>query len=336
MERKELTPTQLKYKLSSISDVLENIETPGWINQRSPRAVNLRLDVDPQTKLRNLTRPISGIIAIKRRLNTLYSSYQASIDNLESIASEAPISPPIQEYPTPPKVFDLERRIPNLHQIIDSYLSQIDQYHITKPITGSQLTRFFPRVKATDVKKAIERGYITPERGRDRHPIYNLTEIVTLLYIRNHGNNLSPRLIKELREIIDEEIAQWDKTKKEQSEDRKTLHSNKPSSPIETKSSTQLSIEDQIRIIITSVKDRRLSYPLTPAQIKNLFPEVDLGKIGRAINRNLIGASDKGGNLGLFEKDVVYLIFVSSLKKGLTNKRANEVREIIEKESVQL
>lgn len=59
--------TRILHKFERATTVFEHLDTPGWVEENSPQAVKLRL-TDPESVIDNLTRPVSGIIAIKRRL----------------------------------------------------------------------------------------------------------------------------------------------------------------------------------------------------------------------------------------------------------------------------
>lgn len=118
-----------------------------------------------------------------------------------------PYEPPVEK----PRITQVEQRDTEVRQRINSFLDRITELGITRSINGPQLTRFFPRVKRNFFEQAVERGYINPERGRDHHPVYKVEEIIVLLYIREYGNNLTSRQVKELREIIEEEMGKREK-----------------------------------------------------------------------------------------------------------------------------
>lgn len=108
-----------------------------------------------------------------------------------------------------PKYKEIERRDPQVRQTVRGTLDRIEAHRINKPVSTVQLVKFFPNLKAKFVTQIEEdKRYITPERGRDgRHPVFNREEITFLLYVREHGNNLTPRLVKDLKDIIDEEVS---------------------------------------------------------------------------------------------------------------------------------
>lgn len=141
-------------------------------------------------------------------LEILLQMEDADEDKSKPLSSDVPSAMPkfVQEPLVLPKISSLERRYPQVRQTIGLYLDQITENNIAGPINGSQLTKFFTRIKATDTARAIEKGIITPETGRDNHPAYKTKEIAILLYIKNQGNSLTPRMVKDLQEIVDEEI----------------------------------------------------------------------------------------------------------------------------------
>lgn len=127
----------------------------------------------------------------------------------ETVQPTTLTEPTVDKMPESPKLKEIERRDPQIRETINELQDRLDAKGINKPINNPQLTKFFPSLKHNFVEQAIiERGYISPLRGRDHHPVFNREEITLLLYVREHGNNLTPRLIKELKEIIVEEIEQ--------------------------------------------------------------------------------------------------------------------------------
>lgn len=125
----------------------------------------------------------------------------------ETVQPATLAEPTVDKMPDSPKLKEIERRDPQIRETLNTYLERIEAV-TDKPIYRSQLTRFFPQIKANFID-IIERdkGYITPQRGRDgHHPVFSKEEIAILFYLKEYGKNLDPRRIKELKEIVAEEI----------------------------------------------------------------------------------------------------------------------------------
>ena len=123
--------------------------------------------------------------------------------DLQDIPAELPHTLSVER----PRIRKIEQRDPEIRQTINLYLDQIAEKGITKPISSHQLTSLFQRVKTTHIDSAVGKGYIRPGHGREYYPVFTVEEIALLLYVRERGSNLTPRLAKEIREIIREEIA---------------------------------------------------------------------------------------------------------------------------------
>lgn len=126
----------------------------------------------------------------------------------ETVQPATLAEPTADKMPESPKLKEIERRDPQIRQTLNTYFDRIEQV-TDKPIYRSQLTRFFPQIKANFID-LIERDkvYITPQKGKDRHhPVFSKEEIAILFYLKEYGKNLDPRRIKELKKIVAEEIA---------------------------------------------------------------------------------------------------------------------------------
>lgn len=116
----------------------------------------------------------------------------------------------VEEKPERPKMLTIEKRDPDIRQTIDDLLKKLDEFHIRDTIGNPLLTKIFPVLKVTVVEKMIEDHIISPIRGKDHHPAFNLAEIVKMAYIfshnRNHGG-IQTKMVKEIDKIIAERIA---------------------------------------------------------------------------------------------------------------------------------
>lgn len=109
--------------------------------------------------------------------------------------------------PPPKKLSSVERRDPEVRQKIALLLDEIAEAGISTLINSSQLTRSFPRLKSHILEPLIGKAEISPKLDRNGFPVYSVDEITILLYLKDWGNNLTPRLVKDLRRIIREELA---------------------------------------------------------------------------------------------------------------------------------
>lgn len=170
-----------------------------------------RLDMLDSQKYARLPGELARYIRMASNLGV--SSKPKQEEKMPGISSNPPVvvSALSHEQPAMPKIFDIERRDPQIRELISGYIRLIAENNITKPVSGAQVSYFFPRIKKTDLEKALERKYISPERGRELFPVYGPKEILILLYIRNHGNNLTARHIKDLQDIVEEELSKQGK-----------------------------------------------------------------------------------------------------------------------------
>lgn len=114
----------------------------------------------------------------------------------------------------------IERRDPQVREKIKTLLQEIKGAQLPKYATVGQIT--FPlRLLAHEMREyEEEKRYIMrfSEKGNS-HPLFDTTEIAIALYIKTYGNNLDPKQIKDLREMINQEI-----DKQRQQEERQQPH----------------------------------------------------------------------------------------------------------------
>lgn len=137
----------------------------------------------------------------------------------EAAAAAAPTvveQPPVAEKPKEKKV---DREAQEMQKVVGEILDEIiaNQVPWDKPVNAAQLTRWFPRVKSTIIKKAMENGYILPERGRDYHPVFTIRDIVIMIFLKDTHNGLHVSRLRKLERIIDEEIVKRIQNRKNQS-----------------------------------------------------------------------------------------------------------------------
>lgn len=140
--------------------------------------------------------------------------FEAAIAELEEEASEAlgteTFEEAVVETPveTKPKLLSIEKRDPNVREIISQIVDEIESKGIKKPLNADQLANNYPVLKMSFLKLVREKRYIKPEKGRDgNHPAYTIKDIAMLVYVYRKNNGFSPREIKELRRLIENEVA---------------------------------------------------------------------------------------------------------------------------------
>ena len=113
-----------------------------------------------------------------------------------------------------PRRSAIERAYPDVRQRVGKISQKVENKKLPWPLSNPQVTLFFPRLKATVVNRARENGYIKPEKGGDHLPVFSESEIILLLCLDEFGNNLTPRQSKDLKKIIQEEVAKRSSKKK--------------------------------------------------------------------------------------------------------------------------
>lgn len=219
---------QLEYKIASSTDVVDNIRTPGWINKENPRAFGLRLtDLDTDFKAGKFGNKFENMVRVGRiveRLRDQLTQNQQALGNLNSqiqaLAEETPAiavpSGPIPYEPTSltPKISTIERRDLNIRQELAAFLQSVKQSGLTIPASPPQITRVFNSLTASFIDWAQEKGYLVPAEERDnRHPRFDIEDITVMHYLigQRRRGGIRPKDIREVRDIIKEEISKLEK-----------------------------------------------------------------------------------------------------------------------------
>lgn len=105
------------------------------------------------------------------------------------------------------KVLEIEKRDPTVRERITATVEQMAEYHILERVlTPTSIRTYFPRVKPTFLRRAVE-PQIRPEmRKGDSHPGYKPFEVVMAVYIKDRGVSLNSRQFGELKVIVNEQI----------------------------------------------------------------------------------------------------------------------------------
>jgi len=94
-------------------------------------------------------------------------------------------------------------------------LEDLKRNNISKPLNTAQITKFFPRLKATKIDWMCKKGYVKPENSRDGHPVFTPAEILVMLFVLDQGNHINNQRIKKLRKNIEDWLARENADKKE-------------------------------------------------------------------------------------------------------------------------
>ncbi|MBI4058700.1 hypothetical protein HY404_00515 [Candidatus Microgenomates bacterium] len=103
-----------------------------------------------------------------------------------------------------PRISEIEKRDPEVSDKLKIILSRVKEAGVKDSLTRPNLTRLFvPRVSEHLMDEMEDKGYITPEKEEGKeYPVIPLDDIVFLLYVREFGNNLTPHMLDELKDII--------------------------------------------------------------------------------------------------------------------------------------
>lgn len=107
-----------------------------------------------------------------------------------------------------PKPLSIEKRDAHVRETISQIMDEIESNGIKKPLNANQLANHYPSLKMSFLKLVREKRYIKPEKGRDgNHPAYAIKDIAMLVYAYGQHNGFSTREIRDLRRLIEDEIA---------------------------------------------------------------------------------------------------------------------------------
>lgn len=131
-----------------------------------------------------------------------------AVDDQETTEDVASTTFIFEQPPAKRKVPDIERRDPEVRQKIAVYLDQIAEKGILEPVTSARLNKEFQRLKKTFIENEMEKRYVRPAVDKHGYTVFTPAEIAKLLYISYHskGGGLTPALVTELEEIIDQSI----------------------------------------------------------------------------------------------------------------------------------
>lgn len=102
------------------------------------------------------------------------------------------------------KDYQIEKRDPALREKIRRIINEVGETGL-ETFSYPQIARFFG-IKARFIRRIQEKRYVSPGIMRDgRHPSYDRKQLVALVYIHRHGNNLTAFLVEEIHKIINEE-----------------------------------------------------------------------------------------------------------------------------------
>lgn len=167
-----------------------------------------------EAQIHEKTVPVSEVIktleAMEVSVVTERPNHQESVVSTplpQPMTEVKPISPEIEEKKsTGQRLTQIEKRDPKIRQKILALLEEVKKAHLPELISVGKLTHKFNRLKANWLQQIEEeKRYIQPGR-RNGHPLFTQEESILLLYIKDFGNGLSPRLVKEIQEIISQEI----------------------------------------------------------------------------------------------------------------------------------
>lgn len=122
------------------------------------------------------------------------------------VAQPVPVIPRAPEPEPKPKA--LEVRDPDIRARVNQYLDQIFEHpELHQPASPGMATRAFPRLKQRTVDALVEARYVPTETGKKAdQERFDPTGVATLLYLYDHGDNLTGRLKKQVQEIVAEEL----------------------------------------------------------------------------------------------------------------------------------
>lgn len=130
-------------------------------------------------------------------------------------------APPFEQSLLKPRVPVIEKRDPEVREKVRNYIADPPLQTITGPTSQGNISRLYNSLTDTFFLWAEEKKFVRPSdyRGGDkRHPLYTKEQVVLLRYVQHHAHrktlvNLNPKMIKELMEIIQDEMIQLEAKK---------------------------------------------------------------------------------------------------------------------------
>lgn len=191
--------------------------------------VDAYLEMDEYMKKHKLADEKALLVDIAQKLGISHNSSvqearetvvaAVSLSSVEVVESESTIETPSEiasvALPTPvlpkapePKPKALEVRDPDVRTRIDNFIDEIlERPELRSPVSSAAVTRAFPRLKQNVIDKAVGSGsVIVHAESRGVQKKFDLVGIVTLLYLHEFGNNLTPKMRKQIRDITKEEL----------------------------------------------------------------------------------------------------------------------------------
>lgn len=157
-------------------------------------------DKEARVKIKELINDFFRVVHAVDEKQTAQKKVEAPAPEPQTTSSTQPLSEKT------PKITKIEGRLPDIRSQISLVLDLAKKQNAAPTMSGPQVQRIYG-LSTKFINQAQERGYISPERGRDHHATYTLEEVATLIFLKNNGNGLSAREVKELRRLIREDIA---------------------------------------------------------------------------------------------------------------------------------
>ncbi len=104
-----------------------------------------------------------------------------------------------------PKKSKIEQRIPDIRIKVTALVDVVLERSTTQSMNSAQMQRVY-NMSTKYIKQAEERGYVSPRHIKDSKPIYDIADIATLVFLKNQGNGLTPREIKDVHRLIHQEV----------------------------------------------------------------------------------------------------------------------------------
>lgn len=142
--------------------------------------------------------------------------HKSKVQDGGKTSESADVSKPHKEKPEKPKTatFSIEKADPDVRKEIRSLLTRLDDQHIAWPLKSSQAAKVDSRLTVGALNKASENHYVSPKRGKDQRRLFQKDEVALLIYLKDYGNGLTPKQLKELRRIIAQEMSKQPRKKK--------------------------------------------------------------------------------------------------------------------------
>lgn len=95
-----------------------------------------------------------------------------------------------------------------VNMLVDEVFGKVESNEIQVDVlhSGNQVNRSFQRLKKSEVERIVSSGRVRPSGTKDGHAVFNILDIVMLLFYRDRNAGLPKKYQKELEKIVQDEV----------------------------------------------------------------------------------------------------------------------------------